>query len=144
MTPKIVLVTGASSSFGRLTANALAQSGHTVYAAMREARGRNAGRAADVRAYARDQGVDLRAIALDVCDQASVDGAVALIAAAHSRIDVLVHTAGHRAFGPAEAFTPEQFAALYDVNVISTQRVNRAVLPLMRGQRHGLLGVDVL
>jgi NAD(P)-dependent dehydrogenase (short-subunit alcohol dehydrogenase family) len=32
-------------------------------------------------------------------------------------------------FGPAEAFTPEQLAELYDVNVLSTQRVNRAALP---------------
>jgi NAD(P)-dependent dehydrogenase (short-subunit alcohol dehydrogenase family) len=42
-------------------------------------------------------------------------------------------------FGPAEAFTPEQFAALYDVNVLSTQRVNRAALPQLRRQEKGLL-----
>ena len=42
-------------------------------------------------------------------------------------------------FGPAEAFTPEQFAQLYDVNVLGTQRVNRAALPHMRRQRQGLL-----
>jgi NAD(P)-dependent dehydrogenase (short-subunit alcohol dehydrogenase family) len=42
-------------------------------------------------------------------------------------------------FGPAEAFTPEQYAQLYDVNVLSTQRVNRAVLPHLRQQRQGLL-----
>jgi NAD(P)-dependent dehydrogenase (short-subunit alcohol dehydrogenase family) len=42
-------------------------------------------------------------------------------------------------FGPAEAFTPEQLAELYDINVVTTQRVNRAVLPHMRRQQHGLL-----
>jgi NAD(P)-dependent dehydrogenase (short-subunit alcohol dehydrogenase family) len=42
-------------------------------------------------------------------------------------------------FGPAEAFTPEQFAELYDVNVLSTQRVNRAALPQLRKQGRGLL-----
>jgi NAD(P)-dependent dehydrogenase (short-subunit alcohol dehydrogenase family) len=42
-------------------------------------------------------------------------------------------------FGPAEAFTPEQLAELYDVNVLSTQRVNRAALPQLRKQRKGLL-----
>ncbi len=42
-------------------------------------------------------------------------------------------------FGPAEAFTPEQFAELYDINVLSTQRVNRAVLPYMRRQGKGLV-----
>ena len=42
-------------------------------------------------------------------------------------------------FGPAEAFTPEQFAQQYDVNVLGTQRVNRAVLPHMRSAKQGLL-----
>ena len=42
-------------------------------------------------------------------------------------------------FGPAEAFTPEQLAEQYDVNVLSTQRVNRAVLPQLRKQGKGLV-----
>src|SRR5258708_11642385 len=42
-------------------------------------------------------------------------------------------------FGPAEAFTPEQLAELYDINVLSAQRVNRAALPQLRKQRNGLL-----
>jgi NAD(P)-dependent dehydrogenase (short-subunit alcohol dehydrogenase family) len=42
-------------------------------------------------------------------------------------------------FGPAEAFTPKQFAELYDINVLSTQRVNRAVLPYMRKAGKGLV-----
>ena len=58
---------------------------------------------------------------------------------AHGRIDVVVHDAGHMAFGPAEAFTPEQFAELYDVNMLSTRRVNRAALPHMRKRGEGLL-----
>src|SRR6202011_3569302 len=52
---------------------------------------------------------------------------------------VVIHNAGHMSFGPAEAFTPEQFAELYDANVLSTQRVNRAVLPHMRKQGNGLV-----
>ncbi|MBM0107847.1 SDR family oxidoreductase [Steroidobacter sp. S1-65] len=139
MTIKIILVTGASSGFGRLTANALAVSGHTVYASMRETTGHNAPQVRDVQAYAQEQGVDLRALELDVGKQASVDAAIANIMQEHGRIDVVVHNAGHMVFGPAEAFTPEQFAELYDINVLSTQRVNRAVLPYMRRQRQGLL-----
>jgi hypothetical protein len=47
--------------------------------------------------------------------------------------------AGHMVFGPAEAFTPEQYAALYDVNVLGTQRVNRVALPILRRQGRGLV-----
>ena len=139
LTPQIVLVTGASSGFGRLAANAVARGGHTVYAAMRETAGRNAPQVTDVKVYAAKEGVDLRAIELDVGSQPSVDRAVAEIMARHGRIDVIVHNAGHMAFGPAEAFTPEQFAEFYDVNVLSTQRVNRAALPHMRRRGEGLL-----
>jgi NAD(P)-dependent dehydrogenase (short-subunit alcohol dehydrogenase family) len=136
---KVILVTGASSGFGRMAANALAQSGHIVYASMRETKGRNAAQVADVEAYAKEHAVELRAIELDVGSQASVDAGVAALLDAHGRIDVIVHNAGHMVFGPCEAFTPEQLAALYDINVLSTQRVNRAALPHMRKQRRGLL-----
>ena len=139
MTKKIILITGASSGFGRLTANALAKAGHTVYASMRDTTGRNATQVRDVEAFAKDNKVDLRTIEMDVQSEASIAAAVDKIIAKDGRIDVLMHNAGHMVFGPAEAFTPEQFAQLYDINVLSTQRVNRAVLPVMRKQRQGLL-----
>lgn len=135
----IILITGASSGFGRLTAEALARAGHTVYASMRETAGKNAARVSEMAAFSREHGVDLRSVELDVQSQESVDAAVAQIMLETGRIDVVVHNAGHMMFGPAEAFTPEQFAQQYDVNVLSTQRVNRAVLPHMRGRRKGLL-----
>ena len=136
---QVIVITGASSGFGRLSANALATAGHTVYASMRDTTGRNAAQVADVEKYARDHGVDLRAIELDVGSQTSADAAIAKIIAEQGRIDVVMHNAGHMVFGPAEAFTPEQLAELYDVNVLSTQRVNRAVLPHLRQQGRGLL-----
>jgi NAD(P)-dependent dehydrogenase (short-subunit alcohol dehydrogenase family) len=136
MSKKIILITGASSGFGRLTAEALAQAGHTVYASMRDIAGRNAKNAAEMAAR---EGSDIRPIELDVQSDASANGAVAKIIAESGRIDVLVHNAGHMMFGPAESFTPEQFAQQYDVNVLGTQRVNRAALPHMRSQRQGLL-----
>ena len=52
---------------------------------------------------------------------------------------MIVHNAGHMMFGPAEAFTPDQYIQQYDVNVLGTQRVNRAALPLLRKQGKGLL-----
>src|SRR5882757_3435691 len=136
---QIVVITGASSGFGRLSANALARAGHTVYASMRDTMGRNAAVVADVEKYARENNFDLRAIELDVGSQASADAAIAKIVSEQGRLDVVMHNAGHMSFGPAEAFTPEQLAELYDVNVLSTQRVNRAALPQLRRQGRGLL-----
>lgn len=135
----VIVITGASSGFGALTARALADAGDTVYAGIRETAGRNAPQVRAAADYATEYGVDLRAIELDVNSQESVDAAVAQILAEHDRIDVLVHNAGHMVTGPAEAFTPEQLAELYDVNVLSTQRVNRAVLPSMRHRGQGLV-----
>jgi NAD(P)-dependent dehydrogenase (short-subunit alcohol dehydrogenase family) len=136
---KIILVTGASSGFGRLTAEALARAGHIVYASMRDTKGRNAPEVKSIDTFSRFNGVDLRALELDVQSQPSVDQAIQQIIATDRRIDVLIHNAGHMVFGPAEAFTPEQYAELFDINVLSTQRVNRAALPHMRGQKEALL-----
>jgi len=135
----VIVVTGASSGFGLMTARALAHAGHTVYAGMRETAGRNAPQAAGAEAYARQHGIDLRTVELDVASEASVEAAIGRIIARNGRLDVVVHNAGHMVYGPAEAFTPEQLAQLYDVNVLSTQRVNRAALPQLRKQGRGLL-----
>ncbi len=135
----VIVITGASSGFGALAARALARAGHTVYASMRETTGRNAPQVKEVEQYATEHGVDLRAIELDVSSQKSCDVAIQEIISKHGRLDVLIHNAGHMVFGPAEAFTPEQLAELYDVNVLSTQRVNRAALPQLRKQRKGLV-----
>jgi NAD(P)-dependent dehydrogenase (short-subunit alcohol dehydrogenase family) len=135
----IISVTGASSGFGALTARALARAGHTVYASMRETTGRNAPQVKEVEEYAAAHSVDLHAIELDVLSQESTDAALKTIVSENGRIDVVVHNAGHMVFGPAEAFTPEQLAQLYDTNVLSTQRVNRAALPHLRAQEKGLI-----
>lgn len=139
MGSSIILVTGASSGFGRLASEALARAGHTVFASMRDTKGRNAPEVAKVAAFSRKNGVDLRSVELDVQAQDSADQAMAEIIAQCGRLDVVVHNAGHMMFGPAEAFTAEQFAQLYDVNVLGAQRVNRAVLPQLRRQKRGLL-----
>jgi NAD(P)-dependent dehydrogenase (short-subunit alcohol dehydrogenase family) len=135
----VIVVTGASSGFGALASRALARAGHLVYAGMRDTAGRNAPQAAAARDYAAANRVDLRALEMDVVSDTSVESAVRRIIAENGRLDVVVHNAGHMVFGPAEAFTPEQLAELYDVNVLSTQRVNRAALPHLRRQGKGLL-----
>ena len=135
----VILFTGSSSGFGYLTARSLARAGHTVYASMRETTGRNAPKVKEVEEYATIHDVDLRAIELDVLSQVSADASLKTIISENGHIDVIVHNAGHMVFGPAEAFTPEQLDQLYDINVLSTQRVNRAVLPHFRSQGKGLL-----
>jgi NAD(P)-dependent dehydrogenase (short-subunit alcohol dehydrogenase family) len=139
MSKQVIVITGASSGFGALTGRALAKAGHTVYAGIRATKDRNATAVADAKAFAKANGADLRTVELDVANDASVEAGIAEIIADEGHIDVIVHNAGHMSFGPAEAFTPEQFAELYNINVLSTQRVNRAVLPHMRKQGKGLV-----
>jgi NAD(P)-dependent dehydrogenase (short-subunit alcohol dehydrogenase family) len=136
---KIILISGASSGFGALTARLLADAGHTVYAGMRDVTGRNAEAAKAAADYSAQHGVDLRPVDLDVSSEESSDSAVATVLSEREHLDVLVHNAGHMVTGPAEAFTPEQLAALYDTNVLGTQRLNRAALPHMRDRRDGLV-----
>jgi NAD(P)-dependent dehydrogenase (short-subunit alcohol dehydrogenase family) len=139
MSKQVILVTGASSGFGLMTAQSLAQAGHTVYASMRETEGRNAPQVAAIAAWAAEQKADLRTVELDVQSEASAQAGVAAVIADTGRLDVIVHNAGHMVFGPAEAFTPDQYTQQYDVNVMGAQRVNRAALPHLRGQGQGLL-----
>lgn len=139
MSRHVILVTGASSGFGLMTARALARAGHVVYATMRETAGRNAPRVAEVADWARSEGLDLRTAELDVQSEDSAEGAIARILNEAGRPDVIVHNAGHMVFGPAEAFTPGQYSQQYDVNVLGAQRVNRAALPFLRRQGQGLM-----
>jgi NAD(P)-dependent dehydrogenase (short-subunit alcohol dehydrogenase family) len=122
-----------------MTAQLLAQAGHTVYASMGDTQGRNAPQVSTVAEWAAEHKVDLRTVELDVQFDASAEAGIARIIAQAGRLGVIVHNAGHMVFGPAEAFTPEQLIEQYDVNVVGAQRVNRAALPYLRGQRKGLL-----
>lgn len=135
----IILVTGASSGIGKLSAQSLARAGHTVYASMRDLSGRNATSVRNLHEYATAHKVDLRPLELDVQSQESADRAIELIYQEEGRLDVVMHNAGHLAIGPAEAFTPEEVAHAFDINVLGSQRVNRAVLPHLRAQQSGLL-----
>src|SRR5271156_5305295 len=106
---------------------------------MRDTAGRNAPQVDAAKKLAAENKVDLRTVEMDVSSQESVDRAIQQIMKDNGRLDVVIHNAGHMVFGPAEAFTPEQLAELYDINVLSTQRVNRAALPQLRKQKQGLV-----
>ena len=96
---KTVLITGASSGFGRDTAETLSHSGHRVFAAMRDITGRNRTHADALR------GQNIDVVELDVTDDNSVDRAIASVLQVAGRIDVLVNNAGMASAGVSEAFT---------------------------------------
>jgi NAD(P)-dependent dehydrogenase (short-subunit alcohol dehydrogenase family) len=129
---RVVIVTGASTGFGRLIAEALARRDYRVFATMRGVNGKNASAARALRAL-----TDV--VELDVTSDASVERAVADVIAAAGRIDVVVNNAGRVLAGVTEAITLAQTQALMDTNFYSVVRVNRAVLPHMRRQQSGLL-----
>jgi NAD(P)-dependent dehydrogenase (short-subunit alcohol dehydrogenase family) len=135
----VIVITGASSGFGALTARALAKAGHTVYASMRDITGRNASQVEATKQFSQENNVDLRTVELDVLSEESTNVAIQQIVKENGRLDVVIHNAGHMVFGPLEAFTAQQLAELYDINVLSTQRVNRAALPQLRKQKQGLV-----
>jgi NADP-dependent 3-hydroxy acid dehydrogenase YdfG len=130
---KTILITGASSGFGRDTAETLHQAGYTVYASMRGVQGKNG----DVAGVLRK--LDIKTVELDVSDDASVEAGVKTVLTEAGKIDVLVNNAGIGSAGVTEAFTTEQAKAIFDTNVIGLLRVTRAVLPSMRQQRDGLI-----
>ena len=136
---KSIVITGASSGFGALTARALADDGHIGYAGMRDLAGEDAAATGDDEQYAREHSVALWPLAMDVTDQNMVDAAISRVLEAVGGTDVVVQNAGHMVLGPAEAFSVEQVAEVYDVNVLSTQRVNSAALPHRRHRRDGLV-----
>ncbi len=137
--PSVVLITGASSGFGRLAAESLARRGHTVFATMRDVTGRNRANAEELFSIAKNHALSLRVLTLDVTDESSIQAAVGQTLQQTGHIDVVINNAGSPAIGVTEAFTPAQFQTLFDVNVLGSVRVNRAVLPAMRRQRSGLL-----
>lgn len=126
-TSRIAVVTGASSGIGAATARALAADGYLVVCAAR--------RRDRIEALAEEIGG--RAVACDVTDPASVAGLAREVGA---ELHVLVNNAGG-AFGsdPVESADPEQWRAMYDVNVLGVLHVTQALLPALRASGDGLI-----
>jgi NAD(P)-dependent dehydrogenase (short-subunit alcohol dehydrogenase family) len=135
----VVVITGASTGFGRLMAETLARNGHRVFATMRNVGERNADAARALHELAARERLSLEALELDVTDEASIERAIAVVESRCGRIDVLVNNAGYGVLGLAETITPEQSLRQFETNFFGAQRMNRAVLPLMRAHRSGLL-----
>jgi NADP-dependent 3-hydroxy acid dehydrogenase YdfG len=131
---KTILITGASSGFGRLTAETLSSSGHKVFAGFHSVDGPKKQVASEHNA----KNIDI--LRLDVTDQTSIDSAITqLLEKSNNQLDVVVNNAGMASMGISESFTPEQLRNLFEVNVFGVQRVIRATLPILRAKRSGLL-----
>ncbi len=124
---RTAVVTGASSGIGAATARALAEAGFHVWCAARR-NGRIEPLAAEIGGSA---------VACDVTDPTSV---AALAEAVGEPLHVLVNNAGG-AFGadPVATADPEQWRAMYDVNVLGTLHVTQALLPALRASGDGLI-----
>jgi NAD(P)-dependent dehydrogenase (short-subunit alcohol dehydrogenase family) len=136
---QVILITGASTGFGRLFSDTLARSGHTVFSTMRDPQGRNAKNASEIRALAEKDSLPIYILELDVTDDASVERAVDAAIAKAGHLDVVINNAGYVVSGLAETVTTEQAQRLMDTNFLGPVRVNRAVLPHMRRQGRGVL-----
>lgn len=125
--PRVVLITGASSGFGKALAfKLLKKGGLEVYCAARRTQ----------------QMEDLRQeggkiLSVDVTSEKSVQFAVDEILASSKRIDVLVANAGYGVYGMTEACSMDQVKDMFEVNVFGVGRCLNAVLPTMRSQKHG-------
>ncbi len=122
---KVVLITGASSGFGKVTAGFLSSRNYRVYGTSRNA--------------SQPGELPYRMIRMDVRDSDSVNQAVAEVLNREGRIDVLVNNAGISAIGPLEQTPMEDLTDMMDTNVRGVLRVCQAVLPAMRNSGSGLI-----
>jgi NAD(P)-dependent dehydrogenase (short-subunit alcohol dehydrogenase family) len=127
---KVWFITGAGRGMGVDIATAALAAGHAVVATARNT---------DTVTAALGQDEDLLAVKLDVTDPASAEAAVTAAVDRFGRIDVLVNNAGNFYAGFFEEITPGDFRAQVETTLFGPMNVTRAVLPVMRAQRSGLV-----
>jgi NAD(P)-dependent dehydrogenase (short-subunit alcohol dehydrogenase family) len=127
---KVLLVTGAGRGMGVDIAKAALAAGYAVVAT---------GRNPEKVAQAVGASDDLLTAGLDVTDPAGAQAAVQAAVDRFGRIDVLVNNAGNFIAGFFEEITPDDFRAQVETNLFGPLNVTRAVLPVMRAQRSGLV-----
>jgi NADP-dependent 3-hydroxy acid dehydrogenase YdfG len=135
----VVLITGASTGFGRLFAETLARKHYRVFATMRGLQTKNTNSAQQLRALAKKESLSIRTLELDVTDDVSVEQATRATIQEAGRIDILINNAGYGVMGVTEAVTTEQSQRILNTNFLGVVRMNRAVLPQMRQQKSGLI-----
>jgi len=129
--PRVWLITGASSGFGRAIAEAALAAGDIVVAAARRTDA-----LADLIASAPER---VTALALDVTDTDRIRAAVGEVLDRHGRVDVLVNNAGRGAIGAAEETSDTELRDLMDLHFFGPAALSRAVLPGMRERGTGAI-----
>lgn len=126
---RVWFITGASSGFGRLMAEAALSRGERVFATARNPASLQylAGRPRAAAAQ------------LDVTDMAQICAAIAAAAETFGRIDAVINSAGYARIGALEETTDQDSRHQFEVNVFGPMNVIRAVLPLMRRQGGGFI-----
>jgi NAD(P)-dependent dehydrogenase (short-subunit alcohol dehydrogenase family) len=127
---KVWFITGAGRGMGTDIAKAALDAGYKVVAT-----GRNTDRV--VQAVGPSE--NLLVVKLDVTNPSDAESAVKAAVGRFERIEVLVNNAGNFYAGFFEEIRPEDFRAQIETNLFGSVNVTRAVLPLMRGQRSGLI-----
>jgi NAD(P)-dependent dehydrogenase (short-subunit alcohol dehydrogenase family) len=127
---KVWFITGAGRGMGVDIAKAALAAGHAVVAT---------GRNPEKVTAAVGAADDLLAVTLDITDPADAEAAVQTAVDRFGRIDVLVNNAGNFYAGFFEEISPEHFRAQIETNLFGPVNVTRAVLPVMRAQRFGLI-----
>ncbi|WP_235431538.1 SDR family oxidoreductase [Paenibacillus sp. VT-400] len=132
----VALITGTSSGFGMLTAITLAKQGYLVVATMRDLSRRE-----ELVKLAEQAGITerLQYMQLDVTDAESVKKAVGSVLLNNGRIDMLVNNAGFAVGGFIEEISMEDWRRQMETNLFGLIAVTRAVLPVMREQKQGLI-----
>ena len=131
---KVALVTGSSRGIGFVTSTTLARNGFLTYASMR-----NLDKEKEIRLVVDKEKIPLQTIQLDVTDSNSVDNAIKSIVEQSGRIDVLVNNAGYGLVGAFEELGIEEIKQQYETNLFGVIRVTKAVLPIMRKQKSGII-----
>jgi len=127
---KVWFITGAGRGMGVDIARAALAAGYAVVAT---------GRDTDAVAQVVDASDDLLVVKLDITSRGEAEAAAQAAVDRFGRIDVLVNNAGNFYAGFFEEITPEDFRAQVQTNLFGPVNVTRAVLPVMRAQRSGLI-----
>lgn len=121
---KVILITGASSGIGRISAEFLSNKGYKVYGTSRNPK------PADE---------NFTFLKLDLLEKSSIKKAIETLIEKEGRIDVLINNAGMGITGPIEETSTDEMRKVFDTNLFGAIDMMQGVIPIMREQKSGLI-----